>query len=71
MGIWSLPRNDDQGVICVFYFPLGQVELYIVFMCFPLPRTLVETLAKNLLKNLVINVAKNWVGMRLIPGGKD
>ena len=36
-------------------FPYGRVVVYIVFMVFPLPETLVETLAKNLIKNLTKN----------------
>ena len=40
-------------------FSLGRVVLYIVFMDFSLPKTLVKTLAKNLVKNLAKNLVKN------------
>ena len=39
-------------------FSLGRIEVYIVFMVFPLPKTLVKTLAKNLVKNLAKNLVK-------------
>ena len=34
-----------------YFFSLGLVVLYTVFMVFPLPQTLVKTLAKNQVKN--------------------
>ena len=46
-----------------YFFSLGRVVLYTVFMVFPLPQTLVKTLATNLLKNLLKNQA-NKIGLK-------
>ena len=51
-------------------FSLGQVVLYIVFMAFPLPQTLVKTLAKSLARNIAKNPTKNLAkkGFRRFKG---
>ena len=53
-GFKGVKGNNVRGFLCVFVvfhgFSLGRVVLYIVFIVFSLPKTLVKTLAKSIQK---------------------